>query len=224
MGGIFCAGEPVIENYPARIAREDAADFYVHDPSHERFTGFDGVGDHGTGNRNASPELDAFGLSDCGDHGRDWDDGHGLLGLVCRVGAAARLFGCVGQAELDQRLGLPFFFIDDEGGVCRWRQPDQFNRICGGVDSASGLICRRAGPLRIGGHSVEDSFLGIHFFHHSFGLVDDLTGDAESLADGTGGSTGGSGGSGSGVGKWDRWLGGGLGREIASSLEPLTDG
>ena len=119
MGGIFCAGEPVIEYCPARIAREDAADLYVHDPCHERFTGFDGVGDHGTGNRNASPELDAFGLSNCGDHGRDWADGHGLLGVVCRVGAAARLLGCVGQAELDQRLGLPFFFIDDEGGVCR---------------------------------------------------------------------------------------------------------
>jgi hypothetical protein len=193
--------------------------FYVHDPCHERFTGFDGVGDHGTGNRNASPELEAFGLSDCGDHGRDWADGHGLLGVVCRVGAAARLFGCLGQAELDQRLGLPFFIIDDEGGVCRWRQPDQFNRICGGVDSASGLICRRAGPLRVGGHSVEDSFLGIYLFHHSFGLVDDLTGMPKvwpmalagalagaALANGMGGRVG------------------GLRRGIASSLEPLTDG
>jgi hypothetical protein len=74
--------------------------------------------------------------------------------------------------------------------------------------------------LRIGGHSVEDSFLGIHFFHHRFGLVDDLNGDVENLADGTGRSIGGSGGSGSGVGKWDRWKGGGgldLGRGNAFS-------
>ncbi len=36
--------------------------------------------------------------------------------------------------------------------------------------------------MRIGGDSVEDSFLGIYFFHHSFGLVGDLTGEGENLA------------------------------------------